>query len=267
VLVVSDAPKPVRGRHTESVDGPTFRDALMTDPARRFCPRCGTALVAGLPFCPGCGFNTADVGDEHAPPASAGSPPADALGRSLEAGPSPMTRPDESNAAGARSTGQTSPAVVRQFIDRAPRNTAIVFGALVIAAGLVIFGLLARTPTIGDPASPPEGGSSGPGGQVEPGGSPADPIAPIVGLTIESPRDGQAVATKEVTVIGIAPPGLTITRDISFGLDQHATTDGTGHWAINVGLDEGENNLVFRIGDDHSTEKRVRVIYAPPPAP
>jgi hypothetical protein len=86
----------------------------------------------------------------------------------------------------------------------------------------------------------------------------------IVGLTIESPHDGQVVAAKDVTVIGIAPPGLTITRDISFGLDQHATTDGTGHWAINVSLENGENKLVFRIGDDHSTEHSIRVTYTPP---
>jgi hypothetical protein len=56
---------------------------------------------------------------------------------------------------------------------------------------------------------------------------------------------------------------LKVTRDVSFGLDQHATADGTGHWAMTVGLDEGENNLVFRLGDDRSTEKRLRVTYTP----
>jgi hypothetical protein len=86
-------------------------------------------------------------------------------------------------------------------------------------------------------------------------------------LTILSPRDGDVVATKEVTVIGLAPPGLTITRDVSFGLDSHANADGTGHWAINVGLNEGQNDVVIRIGDDRSTEQRLRVIYTPPQAP
>jgi hypothetical protein len=32
---------------------------------------------------------------------------------------------------------------------------------------------------------------------------------------------------------------------------------------MTVGLDEGENNLVFRLGDDRSTEKRLRVTYTP----
>jgi hypothetical protein len=56
---------------------------------------------------------------------------------------------------------------------------------------------------------------------------------------------------------------VSITQDISFGLDQHATTDGTGHWTIRVGLNEGENKLTFRIGDDSSTRKTIRVIYTP----
>jgi hypothetical protein len=62
----------------------------------------------------------------------------------------------------------------------------------------------------------------------------------------------------------MAPPGLTITQDISFGPDQHTTVDGTGHWAIKVGLNDGENRLTFRIGDDQSTKKTIRVIYTPP---
>ncbi len=93
------------------------------------------------------------------------------------------------------------------------------------------------------------------------------PGAPILGLTILSPTDGQTVVTKEVTVIGTAPPGLTITQDISFGLDQHATVDGTGHWAIKLELNEGDNKLTFRIGDDGSTKQTIRVIYTPPQTP
>jgi len=138
-----------------------------------------------------------------------------------------------------------------------------VIGAVIVAAGLVVFGLLMRPQPVDGPSSSSVPGSSIQGGQPGPGGSAVGPAAPIVGLTIESPQDGQAVATKEVTVIGLAPPGLGVTRDVSFGFDQHATADGTGHWAMSVSLDEGQNDIVFRIGDDHSTEKRVRVIYTP----
>jgi hypothetical protein len=91
--------------------------------------------------------------------------------------------------------------------------------------------------------------------------------APPVGLTILSPADGSVVGAKDVTVIGTAPPGMGITQDISFGLDRHATADGTGHWAIQVGLSEGENQLKFRIGDDGSTTQTIRVIYLAPATP
>jgi hypothetical protein len=144
--------------------------------------------------------------------------------------------------------------MIDRLVNRVSPGIAIVIGALVITSVLVIFDVVTR---------PRSGGTSSP----TPDAFSLNPSAPIVGLTILSPRDGDVVATKEVTVIGLAPPGLTITRDISFGLDQHAGVDGTGHWAINVGLNVGQNDLVFRIGDDRSTEKRLRVIYTPQQAP
>jgi hypothetical protein len=206
-----------------------------------------------MSFCPGCGLNTA--------PTSA-DPAVDVLGRPLDDGspaPTPAgtpTSPDWRPVAAASTGG------LRRF-GNIGSSGAIVVGAVIVAAGLVVFGLLMRPQPGAGPTSSSVPGSSSQGGQVGPGGSPAGPAAPIVGLTIQSPQDGQAVATKDVTVIGLAPPGLGVTRDVSFGFDQHATADGTGHWAMSVGLDEGQNDLVFRIGDDHSTEKRVRVIYTP----
>jgi hypothetical protein len=208
----------------------------MTDPGSRRCRRCGTNLVADLQFCPRCGLNDEPGGTSPPPPSDDAHPPLDALGRRFDA-PTPHV-----------------------FVDRSSRGPAIVAGALVVAAGLVLFGLLMRPQQEISPASTPvTGASGGPG----PGASEFSPPALIVGLTIQSPPDGQVIATKDVTVIGLAPPGLSVTRDVSFGLDQHATADGTGHWAINVSLNNGQNDLVFRIGDDHSTEQRLRVIYKP----
>jgi hypothetical protein len=209
----------------------------MTEQGFRFCPRCGTALVAGLTYCPKCGFNMAEI-DASREPAEASEPrTADAVERERDVEP------------------------FARGLSRAP----IILVAVVIAAALAGFVLLTRPqsangPTSGSPGVPDAGGIDGASA------SPVAPSAPIVGLTIQSPQDGQVIATKEVTVIGLAPPGLTVTRDVSFGLDQHATADGTGHWAINVGLQEGQNDLVFRIGDDRSTEKRLRVIFTPPAA-
>ena len=214
----------------------------MTDQEPRRCPRCGTALVAGLPFCPKCGLENVEDGPDNAALVGGASPPAN-----KDAMPA---------ATDARPVGAAI-ATAQRPLDRALGGNPKLWSVLIVVAALVLFDLLTRALGGGTPGAAPGGG-------VLPGSSAAAPSALIVGLTIVSPQDGQAVATKDVTVIGIAPPGLTITRDISLGLDQHATTDGTGHWAINVSLDNGENKLVFRIGDDHSTEHSIRVIYTPP---
>ena len=192
--------------------------------------------MPGLSFCPRCGLNSAQSSGGSPGHKDHDHPPVDALGRRFD-----------------------TPAAPHVFVDRSSRGPAIVAGAVVVAIGLVLFGLLMRPQPGNPPTSLPAGASGVPG----PGEPTASPPALIVGLTIQSPPDGQVIATKEVTVIGLAPPGLSVTRDVSFGLDQHATADGTGHWAINVSLNNGQNDLVFRIGDDHSTEQRLRVTYKP----
>jgi hypothetical protein len=206
---------------------------------RRFCPRCGTARVGDMPFCPSCGLNLAefDEGGLGAQPPPLQPPPL----------PPPVPPTVVETGTGERLSERTLP--------RAgfPVPPLVIVIALVVV-GLVVLGLL-RLPQIGGTPTPPQQASLVPSGGV---------AAPIVGLSILSPTEGQTVAVKDVLVIGIAPPGLGITQDVSFGLDQHTTADGTGHWAIKVGLNDGDNVLKFRIGDDHSTEKTVRVIYIPP---
>lgn len=220
----------------------------MTDQGFRFCPRCGTALVEGLPYCPKCGFNVAELtaGSRLAP--RRGSEPAN------------DTDPYDWGA-GAQSQEPPGRPVVTELEPRRYRGFSILLAGAAIALGLIAYALITRTDGVTQP-------SVAPGGPAVPAtlapGATLQPSAPIVGLTIESPRDGDVVATGEVTVIGLAPPGLSITRDVSFGLDQHTTVDGTGHWAIGVRLDQGENTLVFRIGDDRSTEQKIRVTFQPP---
>lgn len=50
-------------------------------------------------------------------------------------------------------------------------------------------------------------------------------------------------------------------------IDPERVSDGTGHWAIQVPLSSGQNELKFRIGDDPSTTQSIHVTYVPPPAP
>lgn len=186
----------------------------------RFCPRCGTALAPDMVFCPDCGRKVEEAAsaDASAAPIAPAAPVADP-----------------------------------RVETRGRRGPNLVLPALIVAAGLIGYGLLTRP---GGPVAAP------PGASAPPAPTPTA-SAMIVGLSILSPTDGQQVATKEVTVIGRAPPGLTITRDISLAPDQHAIADGTGHWAMQVGLKEGENRLTFRIGDDQSTKQTIRVVYTP----
>jgi hypothetical protein len=196
----------------------------MTEAGHRFCPRCGNGLLPDMAFCPGCGLKVGEVGE--------------------------VGGVGETSHGGARPAGDSG---ARPAAGGGSFKARIVIAAVLVAVGAIGYGLLTR------PGATPLGGT--PGGGVP--GTTQVP-APIVGLTITSPTDGQAVATNEVTVIGTAPPGLTITQDITFGPDQHTTVDGTGHWAIKVGLKEGENRFAFRIGDDGSTKQTLRVIYTPP---
>ena len=197
------------------------------------------ARVADMPFCARCGLNVAEFDTQSA----------------LGAGPE-LAATDAGNASAANAPPEQSSSV-----DPGPTGGGrsgllpIVAIAVVVAVALIAVGSF--TGWFGGASPRPTGGTIA-------GAASGAPAAPIVGLTILSPTDGTEVATKDLTVIGTAPPGLTITQDISFGFDQHTTVDGTGHWAIKVGLNPGDNKLSFRIGDDHSTEQTIRVIYTPP---
>lgn len=223
-----------------------------------FCPSCGTARVAGMPFCPGCGLNLAELDDAGASASGRQAPAAgDAIGSS--AGPGDAAQPPTVDSSkGGWPSDTAASGTTGTSVDRGSRVAPVLIVGVIVVAGLIVLGLLPRLQL---------GGGPGLGGQPAPGAASVVPASLIVGLTILSPVDGQAVVTKEVVVIGLAPPGLTVTQDISFGLDQHTTVDGTGHWAIKVGLNDGDNKLTFRIGDDSSTRQTIRVIYTPPQTP
>ena len=191
--------------------------------------------MAGQPYCPKCGFHVA------------------AGARAEQGSPADPTLDDHDVSERIGASGRPEP--------RRPTGGPLVLAAVILAAGLIGYGLLTRPAATSDPSAQTTEGS-GSFASVAPGASPVR-SAPIIGMTIQTPVDGEQAFTKSVTVIGLAPPGTTITRDVSLRPDQHATADSTGHWAIAVDLDQGENTLVFRIGDDRSTEQRIRVTYSP----
>ena len=234
----------------------------MAAPGPRFCPRCGTERIGDMRFCPNCGLDLSQLGADDRPLVEAAAP----------AGDTPAVWPADH-----------APAVSPAVDDRDAGQRHSVLRPLLGPGLLVLMIVVAAAWVTGLGPFAPRGGDAGPGGSGAPNPSPTSPFlpavtsqpsfvpspgltAPPVGLTILSPADGAVVGAREVTVIGTAPAGLRITQDISFGFDRHATADGTGHWAIQADLSEGENQLKFRIGDDPSTTQTIRVIYLAPAA-
>jgi hypothetical protein len=210
-----------------------------------------------MPFCAGCGLNIAEFDKQ---PAIGATPELPATGGARD---SSITQPDVLERSPTSEQEGGSPSGAGLPIAGPTAGRGLLVPPIAIIALIVVIGVIA----LGLVTGPQLGGSPGSGGQTSPGVASGAPSALIVGLTILSPADGQVVASKDVIVLGTAPPGLTITQDISFGFDQHATVDGTGHWAIKVGLSDGDNKLTFRIGDDHSTQRTIRVIYTPQKTP
>ncbi|OGO56230.1 MAG: hypothetical protein A2Z32_12595 [Chloroflexi bacterium RBG_16_69_14] len=117
----------------------------------------------------------------------------------------------------------------------------------------------------------------------------SDATLPVAGLLVPAghrvvhlaPEDGRELWASPAHspvpgMSGIRHEGRHGDRDRATGTDRHASRQlrsrsahqrrGTGHWAMSVGLNEGQNDLVFRIGDDRSTERRLRVVFTPAPA-
>jgi hypothetical protein len=86
---------------------------------------------------------------------------------------------------------------------------------------------------------------------------------PLSILVIESPEDGDVVRTASVQVVGTAPPGAEIIHDVDLFGDRRTSADTDGDWVMTVDLEEGDNDLVFRIGDEEATTKTIRVVYLP----
>lgn len=105
------------------------------------------------------------------------------------------------------------------------------------------------------------GSSPTPTPQPTPTPTPAPTPPPI--LLITSPEDGDVVRTPSVQLVGTAPAGAEIVQQIAPFGDRRTSADDNGDWVLTVDLEEGNNDLVFRIGDDEATTKTLRIVYEP----
>ena len=126
-------------------------------------------------------------------------------------------------------------------------RTAAVLWAAVMVSALASCAAASPTPT---PAPTP---------------SPVPTPTPRPILIIVSPDDGTVVRRPSVQVVGTAPPGAEIVLDVDLFGDRRTSADDNGDWVLTVDLEEGANDFAFRIGDDQSTTKALRVVYEPAP--
>jgi hypothetical protein len=104
------------------------------------------------------------------------------------------------------------------------------------------------------------------GSSPTPTPQPAPTPSPPPILIITSPEDGDVVRSPSVQVVGTSPAGAEIIQDLPlFGADRRTSADDKGDWVLTVDLEEGDNDLVFRIGDDQATTKTLRIVYEPGP--
>jgi hypothetical protein len=92
---------------------------------------------------------------------------------------------------------------------------------------------------------------------------PEPSVATSQPLAISSHQSGAQVATQTVVISGTAPAGARIVRDISGAPDDDAVAARDGRWKLEVELDQGRNELTFRIGDDKATAITLDVTYIP----
>lgn len=98
----------------------------------------------------------------------------------------------------------------------------------------------------------------GPTGAISDNGEATLPPMSSDRLVITTPDDQTIVTEPDLIVTGIAPVGADVVREVRFGRDDHATATG-GRWSMHVELDEGDNLLTFRIGDEEATSATLLV--------
>jgi hypothetical protein len=141
-----------------------------------------------------------------------------------------------------------------------------------VGAGGAVGGTATATPevtvrqTMEPTASPTPTIEPTPRPTIEPTPRPTiEPTPQLVGLVIDFPADGETVRSRSINIIGTAPPGATVTRDIPLWFDDHTIAGDDGLWMLPVELAEGQNRLALRLGDDPSTAQVLLVTYQPAP--
>ncbi|MBI4099476.1 hypothetical protein HY440_00560 [Candidatus Microgenomates bacterium] len=132
-------------------------------------------------------------------------------------------------------------------------------GALVLlAAGVGIFAYTRSTTTSQQPTTYP---ASQPSPSQIPPPPPSEPaLQSQITLTVNSPKNGQAVSTANITVSGVTVPNADVAVN-----DKDLKADASGKFSTSILLDEGENEIFVTASDANGnySEWDGTVTYTP----
>lgn len=78
-------------------------------------------------------------------------------------------------------------------------------------------------------------------------------------FAVTSPADGFQSTRADILVVGTAPSSAKITCAIPSAVDDHATANEFGDWEMHVHLNDGSNELAFRLDSDKSSSITIHV--------
>ena len=120
----------------------------------------------------------------------------------------------------------------------------IAIGLVVIAVLVLVYVFITKGYSGGNVTTLTTGTANPSGSTSQPVGTPGTVTSSKISLVVTSPQDGSTLSSTNVTVKGKTSPNADVFVD-----DQSGKADANGNFAISIGLDEGQNQIVVSAND------------------
>jgi Flp pilus assembly protein TadG len=121
----------------------------------------------------------------------------------------------------------------------------VVAGLIVIAVLVLVYVFITKGYSVGNVATTLMTGTANPAGSTSQQVGTSGTVASTkISLVVTSPLDGSTLSSTNVTVKGKTSPNADVFVD-----DQSGKADASGNFAISIGLDEGQNQIVVSAND------------------
>ena len=120
----------------------------------------------------------------------------------------------------------------------------IAIGLVVIAVLVLVYVFITKGYSGGNVTTLTTGTANPSGSSSQPVGTPGTVTSSKISLVVTSPQDGSTLSSTNVTVKGKTSPNADVFVD-----DQSGKADANGNFAISIGLDEGQNQIVVSAND------------------